>query len=334
MSEPGNPDQLNFDTADYPPEKAFDRYRAFYGLGARVEQTGPAVAARIEAWRLERMVMYHRRLNDVAHERDVAQRDRNGFDHFTATLVLGGELIVEDHDGTRLAPAVGEVLFLDVVVPNRNLMRGARVVTLSIARDQMAAIAGNLDGLHGLILAAGQARLFRDFVESLILNLPGMNPVETAAASGILATLLMIAIDRSGFDRSGAASARDEQRLTQFRRLVDARLSDPEFDAATAIREAGLSRATLYRLLRQHGGLVTFLRDRRLERVRTLLSDSGEVRPLAEVVAAAGLQNVSHASRGFLDRYAVRPARYRELVKAGSGDDAFYKLRFWQNELR
>ena len=196
MTEPRNPDQLQFDSAAFPPEEALDRYRAFYGLGAKVSPIGPAVSAKVKAWRLERMLMYHRRLNDIAHERGPAQRDRNGFDHFTVTLLLEGDLTIEAERGAALTPAVGEVLFMDVGVPTRNRMRGVQMVTLSIARDQMAAIAGNLEGLHGLTVSARDAQLFREFVETLLRNLPQMNRAERAAASGILTTLLMIAIDR------------------------------------------------------------------------------------------------------------------------------------------
>jgi AraC-like DNA-binding protein len=324
---------LNFDTDAYPPAEAFERYRRFYGFGADVVQIGPAVSAQVRAWRLDRMLLYDRRLNDVGHRRDADKTQQTGFSHFTVTLLLAGE--VETERGGKIERlAAGEVQFADTATSGSNRMHNARIVTLAIARDQLTFIAGDPERLHGLTLLAEQARMFSEFVVSLIRNIDAIGPDNVIAASGILKSLLTMAVDASGFGRAGGGLNRLPDRLSQLRRLVDHRLSDPAFDAAAVVRESGLSRATVYRLLPDAGGLTGFLRERRLERLRKLLSDAAENRPVSELVQAVGLPSISHASRAFLTRYGVRPAAYREVVAADSGEDAFHKLRLWQNEVQ
>lgn len=327
-------DRLSFDTTGMDADAAFAAYCRLYGLGAEILRLGDAVSARVEAWRLDRMLLYDRRLDGLGHRRDPSRTRVDGFDHFTATLLLAGTLEVETAGAPPCRLAPGEVLLADTHVPATNRMHRAHLVTLAIARERMVAMAGAVDGLHALVLTAAEARLFREFVESLLRNLPDMTG-NAAMAAGALTTLLMIGIDgRGGAWRSNATAARDVERLAQLRRLVDARIADPGFHAADAVRESGLSRATLYRLAAGGGGLATLIRHRRLDYIRRCLSDAADPRSFADLVDAMGLPSVSHASRAFVERYAIRPSEYRELAQARTGADAFLKMRVWQEEVR
>lgn len=327
-------DSLLFDTIGMTPDAAFERYRELYGVGTDALRLGPDFSAKVEAWRLDRMLLFHRRLNDVGHRRDAKRTRSDGFNHFTATLLLGGKLEVDGDNGGHFRPTPGEVLLVNTHWPNTNRMYHAHVVTLSVARERMAAIAGNVNELHGLILTADQARLFREFVESLLRNLPTMSRDATMAAAGVLTALLMIAIDNSGTVRRSATSTGDLERLGRLKRLIDARIADPAFGTDMAIREAGLSRATVYRLLGPEGGLATLIRNRRLEELRRHLGSPEMTHSIAELAEAAGFAGIDHASRAFLERYAVRPDEYRAIVTAGTGTDALFKMRFWQEEVR
>ena len=314
-------DRLSFDTGRWPQGEALDRYRAFFGFGSDVEQIGPDLQAVVEGWRLDGMILYHRRLSDVAHRREAHHARTNGFTHFIATLLLEGEYDLDlGHGWRKLEP--GEVFIADTLAPAYARMRNARIVTLSIARKRLAAVAGPVEPLHGVILRADEGQLYREFVVALLRSLPTMSHEATLAAAGVLTTLLGIAIDTHGAGFARAAVTIDGERIARLRRLADARLSDPDFDAAALVREAGLSRATLYRLLSTEGGVATFLRDRRLEQVRRGLSDPANERPFSELVLAAGLPSVSHASRAFLERYGLRPTGYRNIVGATTGGDA------------
>lgn len=327
-------DRLSFDTAGMDADAAFAAYRQLYGLGTDVLRVGDRVSAKVEAWRLDRMLLYDRRLDGVGHRRDAARVQADGFDHFTATLLLAGELEIElaNVPARRLLP--GEVLLVDTHIPATNRMRGAHLVTLAIARERMVAMAGATGGLHGLVLTSDEARLFREFVESLLRNLPDMPAGATLAAAGVLTTLLMIGIDSRGGTWRDIASSRDVERLAQLKRLIDVRIVNPDFDAADAVRESDLSRATLYRLAAIEGGLAKLIRHRRLDYIRRRLGDPSETRSFADLVEAMGMPSVSHASRAFAERYAIRPSEYRDLAAARSGGDALLKMRLWQEEVR
>ena len=250
------------------------------------------------------------------------------------TLVFEGLLQVDIGDGVRDIKA-GEVVLVDVSRATRNMMRDARVATLAIAQDRIEETVGPIGALHGLVLTADQCRLYADFVQSLLSNLPNMKTSSLPAATSALCTLLKVALETYGLHDTIVEAGRDGRRLSQLRTLVDGRLGDPDFDAETAIAETGVSRATLYRLLRPQQGLAAFILARRLEQVRRALSNPAERRSFAEIALDAGLVTESHASRAFLARYGLRPGGYRTAVATAMAEtDPIEQIRLWQQELR
>lgn len=330
----GAPEKLAFDSTTLPPAERMERYRALYGIGADVEQTGPAPRMTFEGWRLDRAIIYHRRLNDVSHSRTEPRVQRDGMTHWTVTLVFEGVLESDLGAGLRrLGP--GDVILADVSQPGRSVAHDARIATLSIAQDRMEEVIGSIAGLHATILSPEHCRLYADFVTSLLANLPTMKAASLPSATSTLATLLKVALESQGTRDAVADAAREARKLTPFRTLVDARLSDPSFDANAAIRESGVSRATLYRLLQPGRGLASFIQERRMEKVRRSLSDSEDRRPFAAIALDAGFATESHASRVFLSRYGIRPSAYRATVAPTAGDaDPIEQFRIWQQELR
>jgi AraC-like DNA-binding protein len=327
---PPEPEHLAFDTQALPPEERVARYRALYGIGAEIIQTGPAPRVTFRGWRLDRAILYDRRLHDIGHSRAAADLARYGMSHWTATLVLEGRMDFDLGAGEQRIGA-GELLFMDTSAPSRNGAHHAHVATLSIAEDRLEELIGPLDGLHGVLIGADNARLYAVFVRSLLETLPMLKARVLPAATAALGGLLRAALDAHGRRDGIAPRSRDSARLGALRATIDARLGDPDFGAEQVIAEAGLSRATLYRLLRPHGGLAAFLLGRRLEHLRRLLSDPRDHRPFGLIARAAGFRDEGQANRTFLARFGIRSGAYRASVQRAEPDDQF---RTWQQELR
>ncbi|MEG3169258.1 helix-turn-helix domain-containing protein [Sphingomonas sp. LB3N6] len=334
MTSHETPERVAFDSEALPQDQRMDRYRALYAIGADVTQVGPNPRAAFEAWRLDRALLYNRRLNDISHSRGEQRVGRDGFTHWTVTLVFEGLLQIDLGDGVRNINA-GEIVLIDVSRATRNMMRDARIATLAIAEDRIEETVGPIGGLHGLVLAADHCRLYADFVRSLLSNLPMMKTSSLPAATSALCTLLKVALEAHGLHDAVVEAGRDGRRLGQLRMLIDGRLGDPGFDAETAIAESGVSRATLYRLLRPQQGIAAFILARRLEQVRRALSKPAERRSFAEIAIDAGFVTESHASRAFLARYGLRPGGYRSAIATAIAEtDPIEQIRLWQQELR
>lgn len=332
LTDPPSPEMLAFDTDALPAAERMERYRALYGYGADITVTGPAPHVAFECWRLDGALLYHRRLNDIGHRRTAERVARDGMTHWTVTLVFEGSLAVDWGEGWTEIGA-GELLLLDVSHATINKARHARIATLSIAGRRIGEVIGSLDGLHGLVLAPSGCRLYADFVQSLFANLPTMNAQTLPAATSALCTLLKVALDAHGHRYSAAAPGGDGARLARLRSLIDARFGDPRFDADRAIVESGLSRATLYRLMRPHRGLARYIQARRLDYIRRALSDPDDTRSLAAICTASGFTAESYASRAFLAHYGLRPGKYRTITTTAPTVDTVEQFRSWQHDL-
>lgn len=324
------PEQLRFDTEVLPPNERLEAYRAIYGIGAEIAATGPVPRATFTGWRLDRAILYDRRLNDVSHRRTASALPRYDLSHWTVTLVIDGRLEFDLGDGPRrIRP--GELMLMNTNKPSRNDAREAHLATLSIAQDRLDEMLGGLGGLHGVVVATADARLYASFVRALLATLPELPASALPATTAALGQLIRATLEVHGRSARLTPATTQETRLGQLRGLIDARLADPAFTPAAVADVTGLSRATLYRLLHPYGGLAAFIQQRRLEHLRRYLSDRTDQRSFATLAEAAGFRDQGQANRAFLTRFGIRPGAYRDAILQEEPNEQF---RAWQRELR
>jgi len=327
-------DTLSFDSDAHAPDERFGRYRSLYASGANAVALGDAVSGSVRAWRLDRAVIFDRRVAGIGHERDERRVVETGFDHFTLTLLLAGRFEVDAGAGfVPLQP--GSAVLLDMTRPMRNRMWHAHAVTVSIARDRLAAFAGDVARLHGTVIGRAQAALLTDFLTALLIRLDTLSGGAARRVTTALLALLGVALGSDEVDHPKPAAVTLARRMAQLRELIAARIGDPAFGPEELVASSGVSRATLYRLLAPYGGVAEYLQARRLDRVRLALSNPLEQRSFAEIALDSGFKSESHCSTLFQRRFRSRPGEYRRQVSfAPDPDDPRLALLAWQQELR
>jgi AraC-like DNA-binding protein len=301
-------EELCFDTDSLQPADRVDAYRDLYSGGADVLVLGPAFSAAVRMRRLQSLVMFHRRLHDVGHRRDAEKVRRTAFDHFTATLVLGGKLEV-DADGRQSVLRPGEIAFVDTTRPNSNAVHG-EILTFSIPRELVAQGRPRAAGLHGHVLAGDHAAPLAACMTQLWAR-AGDEAANTAWIETLQQALDAV-LDEAGCELCAVARDDEAVRRDRVRAIVETNLlSDlpPEQVAA----KAGLSRATLYRVFEPLGTLTAWRQGRRLWRLRRELASTPET--IAEAAMAAGFEDPSYATARFARTVGVTPSSYRENLK-------------------
>lgn len=310
---------LHFDSEELPPAERFTAYRDVYAGGTDAEQVGPDFRARVSGWSLDRVTIFERHLNDVGHHRTIAQIQSDGFDHFTITLVLSGEVVVgSGADCMIVRPGCGIVA--DTQMPGRNRFRNATLYTLRIARPVFKTLVPGRHDLHYSFTKAGTTALLIDYLRALLPRLDHLDLVDTGHAVDALFALLRSAIQSSRATAEMAGLARDNNRLTAVRAFIEEAINDPDLGPDTIVAHADMSRATLYRLFKPLGGVNGYIRTRRLHALRLSLMDAAEQRSFAELAIHLGFRSEAHASRLFFERYGIRPGNYRARWKAESGE--------------
>lgn len=321
-----------FNSALYDEDEAFARYCDLYAAGANVERTGAPFFARVRSWRLERSILFAREFGGVRHcRRERVTRD--GFDHFVLSHVISGKL--HDGPGGKVTVAAGETLLMDTREPAENGAEHVSLITVSVARDVMRVATGNLDSLHGHRIGAREGGLLGSFLRGLIDQVPHLPLSAHAAITRMLIDLLSVALNPSGSGARAEFYRLEHARRETVRRVIEANLNTPDFSVQQIAEATGISRAGLYRLFEDCGGVARFTQLCRLQRLRDQLDDrSFDQRSLAELAPALGFASESHASRLFKQTFSVSPGAYRVASIRGQHNPTVDLMALrWNNSL-
>ncbi|VDC51167.1 helix-turn-helix domain-containing protein [Brevundimonas mediterranea] len=306
-------ESFSFSTQGLTPPEAAETYRNLYDGGADVVSSGQAVSAEVTAHRLDRLILFDRRLTGVGHARPAQRVGLNGFSHFVVHLVVEGVLVGSEVSGFEQARP-GDLVLQDLRRQTRTTIPDGRLITVSVARDLIEAAAGAANGLHGRVLDPDQAGLLGDYLLSLCRRAGALEHDALPTVSRTFVDLLGLAIGPTGGGATASKRRMEFDRREAIQRIIEQGLGDPGLNAGVIARETGVSRATLYRLLAPHGGVDSFIQSRRLAAVRTTLDRSDDTTPLAELALRYAFRNEADMRSRFRARFGLSPAAYRQMV--------------------
>jgi AraC-like DNA-binding protein len=241
-------------------------------------------------------------------DRSRAHAKRTGIDHFMVQTFLRGE-----HNGVcgenEVRRGQGDVWILDLGQDTRTHAKSFTNVTLIMPRDRVVPLLKGGE-IHGTTLRSGSAsaRLIGSHLETLLGAAPAMDLTEAAAA--VDAAALMIAGAWSSI-RESRAEVTAAVRATARRTIcdyIDLHVTDETLSPEMLVRLFRMSRATLYRLFEDEGGVAAYILGRRLDRCRAILgSSTGNERTIGELAFSHGFASEAHFSRAFRRRFGMAP---------------------------
>ncbi|MBI1684640.1 AraC-like ligand-binding domain-containing protein [Caulobacter hibisci] len=319
-------DSFRFFSEDHPADRAFDLYAALYSRGSDVSRGEGPFFAKVRAWRLDKILLFERRLSGVVH----ARRERvasDGFDHFVLTHVVEGEVRLEVSGPPRIL-APGEGVLLDTRRPMRSAHRDALILTASIARDVVEAALGPAGRLHGQILAPPDNLVLADFLTSLTRRGDALTPAALPALGRAFIDILSSVGGEA--PRTGREDQRrDLARRETVRRFVLPRLADKTLSVDAISTGAGISRSSLYRLFDKQGGVARFIQLIRLDALRAILDAEGHAPDAAELADRLGFAGAPQMERLFAELHGVGPQDYAEAVAGKPRNDPDVARRRW-----
>lgn len=110
----------------------------------------------------------------------------------------------------------------------------------------------------------------------------------------------------------------DETILALTEAAIRDNLASPDLSPEWLAQKLDISRATLYRVLADHGGIMKHVQERRLLAVQAALSDPLETRRLSKLAADLGFSSEAHFSRSFRARFGVTASAYRKSQREAS----------------
>jgi len=321
---------LRFDSAALPVDLQFPTFASGMANFDLSRENEGAFAVCANVWRIGGLVVTEVCADAATYERGMQRIRADQTDHVYLNFHVAGGVRVDVGQGMRRAGAAS-LLVIDMRQPCRMAADARQAISIAAPRHLLLPRLEPFDP-HGLIATDGLVPLLGATLQAVCASLPVTPKAQAAAIERLILDLVVDAL-LGALRSAGNVSLREEALLTRLRAFLDAHLDQP-LDVGAICRGLGVSRSSLYRVSGGGGGVLRLLQQRRLRRLRALLEDSGETRPVATLAQVVGFRDPSHASRAFKQAYGLSPnefrtARLRADAPQVPANDAARLFRSW-----
>jgi AraC-like DNA-binding protein len=187
-------------------------------------------------------------------------------------------------------------------------------VSLIVPRETLPA---STEALHGRSLVSGVGVLLRDHLQSLFTNLSRMTVDDIPHVVQATTHLLVASVAPSQDNLKQADAPIRELLVDRVRRYIDDRVLDGDLDIERICRDVGLSRAKLYQLFENTGGVMREIRRKRLALAHRALCESVHgLQRIKELALSYGFSDEKYFYRVFKAEFGYTPTETRERMQA------------------
>lgn len=303
---------LQFDTDDLPPQQRFAAWASAlkeYDVALPAPARPEDFQTRVTAWFLGDLVFTRASLPAVHWRRSPERIAADGADIYNFVLITRGSFAGASAARPILIGA-GQIGCFDLSQPYEGDGTPTDSLVVTVARPALDRLLRFEPDLHGRVFAGAAGTLLIDYLLALERQLPhlGQNDVPILARASLGQFAAAIEMSQG----TARATARLDGLRHRARRQIERHLTDREFSPRRLADDLGVTRAALYRSFAPLGGVAAYLRRRRLEAVRVLLSDTDERRSIAELAQTFGFADAAHFSRAFREAYDTTPRAHRQ----------------------
>jgi len=263
---------------------------------------------------------------------------RSNIDHISLTVHTQGGFGLEA-EGRTSEVKTGDICVLDMTRRSRLRSSDYKSLTLVLPRALLEPHVADLDALHGRILPKGGSlnTMLAAHMRLLHAQAPLLDLPESHAAARGTAALVVAFAGASSDGRDMIAQAAAGASLEACRRMIETHLHDRRLGPEYLCDRLGVSRAKLYRMFEQLGGVTLYIQRRRLARAYRIIVDPMHGRErIGAIAARCGFGNASVFNRAFRQLHGLSPTELRIASTRGeldetelSGDQAYRTIGRW-----
>ncbi|EEA01679.1 transcriptional regulator, AraC family [Burkholderia sp. H160] len=320
---PGAFDYSHFDTYGTVPRVQLPVWRErvghFLDVPISRQQLADGFRGSIDTYRVGGMAFMDCRTDPVAQTRSVARISTDNVRQIVFHVAVEGTFetstgLYPKRHALQTRPGI---LALDMNQPMRMTRGPCRLLALFLPREMIDAVLPEAASIHGRVIEyqSPLSRLIPAQLAELCRGLPAM---DAPAAQEALRTCALLIAAAFGKERGLTGSARAAARAAMFataRRYIDAHLGEVDLTVDSVLAVSRLSRPTLYRLFEPEGGLVAYIRNRRLREAADELHRYPH-RPVINVAFGWGFNSASDFNRAFRRAYDMSPGDFRAAASA------------------
>jgi AraC-like DNA-binding protein len=190
----------------------------------------------------------------------------------------------------------------------------AHVLAFFLPRMMVEAVIPNAESLHGRVVTytSPLACMLREHLVALSHEMPTMSDEQAESALHVAADLILAAFSKDLRRSYGARAAARTVMLGRIKHHIDSHLHGSELTPEKILGNFPLSRATLYRMFEDEGGLNNYIRHCRLRAAADELIGSRSL-AVERIGSRLGFSHASDFTRAFRRAYGVAPGEFRAL---------------------
>lgn len=188
-------------------------------------------------------------------------------------------------------------------------------VLLFMPYELLADDASKLDGANNSVLSGSLAELLINYINGIESSL---STIAAPEVPRIVRTIrdMIVACAASSTRPDAAGSPVNMGMMERAHRYIHLNLHSGELTPDAMCRALGISRTRLYQLFEPSGGVLNYIRRRRLLQAYADLSDPTNKRPISEIAEAAGFDVAANFTRAFNHEFGANPRDIRKMAAA------------------
>ncbi|WEX09493.1 helix-turn-helix domain-containing protein [Chelativorans sp. AA-79] len=312
---------LKFSTRSLPARDQFGAWQDYMKPLADLRlpddvSTGHGFPADHVAWNLGKVLIVQQRAPAHSYERSAIKLRASPIDHWSLGLLRSGQSWTEvDRRVAHNVPGKAELRTLGY--PFRGRITEAESLIFYMPRDLFGDASAILDDANNSIRSGNLARLLIDYVSSVEASLCSLVAEDLPGIAQTLRNMMTVSVP-SGAHKPTA----DHQAaglMERARRHVHQHLASPELTPDSLCQELGISRTRLYQLFESSGGVLHYIRKKRLLAAHAALSDPANGQRILEIAEAVGFDTPANFSRAFKAEFGYSPRDARDPMSLGRG---------------
>ncbi|ASV88671.1 helix-turn-helix domain protein (plasmid) [Ochrobactrum quorumnocens] len=271
-------------------------------------------------WDLHGMLLIEQMAPSFSYERTPEQVRFSPIDHWHISFLRSGRTWTAV-DGRVAENEPGMVNIRSLGYPFRGRALATEAVILIIPVDQFTGLGGMPEASNNALLKGYRANLLIDFISSLQMGLTQITSEDLPELRNALRQIVFDTIAplvRDGDINEHVASM---GLMTKARRFIQKNLMSRDLTPDALSKELAISRTHLYQLFESSGGVLNYIRKKRLLAAHEMLADLTETRKVSDIAQWLGFETAANFTRAFTQHFGYSPSNARKSPSQTDGVD-------------
>lgn len=242
----------------------------------------------------------------------------DGMDHYMIQLFEEGSLLDRTGKEDQYVPEGGLVVF-DLAQPATVYTDHYKNISLIIPRHLIEGQLQAPDDQHMRILTMDDpvTCVFHDHLRSLAKHTKSIDAKRACELAPSVTALAASCMNTSPGERRRMSARHPLTAVMMAKQFIRSHLSSPDLSPEFIAKGVGVSRSKLYQLFEGNaGGVSTFVREQRLRKALSLLSNSEfDGYSIYEIALECGFKSDNSFIRSFRERYGLTPGEIRSQAQ-------------------